>query len=119
MELRLMRESIPMEQPAGVGQSQAVVEGEITLPGGLREEAHVLYSDGMAVIENVEAMQDRASITGRVVFHALYTQGDPGKVNAIEAGADFTHLMEMPGAVPRSQCQVEVQVEHVEAGAHN
>lgn len=119
MELRLMRESISMEQPAGAGQSQAVVEGEITLPGGLREEAHVLYSDGMAVIENVEAMQDRASITGRVVFHALYTQGDPGKVNAIEAGADFTHLMELPGAAPRSQCQVEVQVEHVEAAAHN
>lgn len=119
MDLRLMKESIQMEQPAGAGQSQAVVEGEITLPGGLREEAHVLSADGMAVVENVEAMQDRASVTGKVVFHALYTQGDPDKVNAIEASADFTHLMELPGAAPKSLCLVDAVVEHVEASAHN
>lgn len=119
MELRLMKESIQMEQPAGTAQSQAVVEGEITLPGGLREEARVLAADGMAVIDTVEAMQDRASMTGKVVFHALYTQGDPDKVNAIEASAEFTHLMDLPGAAPRSQCLAEAAVEHVEASAHN
>ena len=117
MELRLMKESIQMEQPAGTGQSQAVVEGEMTLPGGLREEAHVLAADGLAVIENVEAMQERAARPGKVVFHALYTQGDPGKVNAVEASADFTHLMDLPGAAPKSQCQLDAVVEHVEASA--
>ena len=71
----------------------------------------------MMVVDSVEALQDRASVTGKVVFHTLYTQGDPTKVNAIEATADFTHIMELPGAQPRNQCRVEAQVEHAEAAA--
>lgn len=117
MDMRLVKESIQLEQPTGRGQSQAVVEGEITLPGGLREEARVLHAGGMAVIENVEAMQDRVSVMGRVVFHALYTQGDHSRVNAMEATADFTHVMELPGAQPRNLCCADAWVEHVDASA--
>ena len=112
MEMRLVKEALALEQPMGAGSSQAVVEGEITLPGGLREEARVLHCGAMTVVDSVEALQDRASVTGKVVFHTLYTQGDPTKVNAIEATADFTHIMELPGAQPRNQCRVEAQVEH-------
>lgn len=117
MDMRLLKENVQMERLAGTGADQAVVEGEITLPGGLREEARVLSAGGMAVVDAVEALQDKASVTGKVVFHALYTQGDPGKVNAIEATADFTHVMEMPGMQPRNLCRLEAQVEHVEASA--
>ncbi len=117
MDMRLVKESIQLEQPTGRGGSQAVVEGEITLPGGLREEARVLHAGGMAVIENVEAMQDRVSVMGRVVFHTLYTQGDHSRVNAMEATADFTHVMELPGAQPRNLCRMDAWVEHVDASA--
>lgn len=117
MDMRLVKESIQLEQPTGQGESQAVVEGEITLPGGLREEARVLHAGGMAVIENVEAMQDRVSVMGRMVFHALYTQGDHSRVNAMEATADFTHVMELPGAQPRNLCSVNAWVEHMDASA--
>lgn len=117
MDMRLVKESIQLEQPTGRGQSQAVVEGEITLPGGLREEARVLHAGGMAVIENVEAMQDRVSVMGKVVFHTLYTQGDHSRVNAMEATADFTHNMELPGAQPRNLCVMDAAVEHVDASA--
>ena len=115
MEMRLLKESVQMERLAAQGESQAVVEGEMTLPGGLREEARVLHAGGMAVAEAVEALQDKVSVSGKVAFHALYTQGDPGKVNALEATADFTHIMDMPGVQPRNRCRVEAQVEHVEA----
>ncbi|MGN0778573.1 MAG: SPOCS domain-containing protein [Aristaeellaceae bacterium] len=115
MEMRLIRESIQMEQLTAQAESQAVVEGDMTLPGGLREETHVLHAGGMAVVEGAEAMQDRASISGKVHFYALYTQGDPDKVNALEATADFTHMMDMPGVQPRSRCRAWAQVEHVEA----
>lgn len=118
MDMRLVKESIQLEQPMGQGRSQAVVEGEITLPGGLREEARVLHAGGMVVVENVEAMQDRVSVMGKVVFHALYTQGDHSKVSAMEATADFTHMMDLPGAQPRNQCRAEGVVEHVDASAN-
>ena len=114
-----MKESIPMEQQVASGCSQAVVEGEITLPGGLREEARVLHAGGMAVISSVETMQDRAAISGKVVFRTLYTQGDPEKVQAIEATAEFTHMMDLPGTQPRMLCQAEIWVEHVDAHAAN
>ncbi|MGN1021807.1 MAG: DUF3794 domain-containing protein, partial [Aristaeellaceae bacterium] len=116
MDMRLLKESVQMERLAAQGESQAVVEGEMTLPGGLREEARVLHAGGMAVTDAAEAMQDKVSVAGRVAFHALYTQGDPGKVNALEATADFTHIMDLPGVQPRCRCRVEAQVEHVEAG---
>ena len=119
MDIRLLKEQIQLEQPAGAGQSQAVVEGEITLPGGLREETRVLSVDAMAAVDSAECGQDRLTAAGRVVFHALYTQGDPDQVHAMEATADFTHLMDLPGALPRSRCQVQVQVEHAEGSAHN
>jgi len=119
MDMQLIRESIEMEQPAGRGVSQAVVEGEVTLPGGLREETHVLSAQAMAVVEGTEAMQDRATVSGRVVFHVLYTQGDPKKVNAMEAAADFTHLCELPGSQSRAGILAFVQPEKVEARAAN
>lgn len=119
MDMQLIRESIEMEQPVGTGRSQATVEGDVTLPGGLREETHVLSAHAMAVTEGAEALQDRANVSGRVIFHVLYTQGDPKKVNAIEAAADFTHLCEMPGAQPRAAVTAQAQVERVEARVTN
>ena len=111
MEMRCLKENVLMDWRVGSGQSQAVVEGEMTLPGGLREEAHVLYTGGMAVINSAEAMQDRLVLSGRVVFHALYTQGDPDRIQSIEASADFTHTMELPGVQQRMLCQADCMVE--------
>lgn len=119
MELSLMRENIQTEQPTGICRSQAAVEGEVTLPGGLREETRVLSADAMAVVESAESMQDRVSMAGRVVFHCLYTQGDPEKINCIEAAADFRHLCDLPGAKPRDTVLALAQVEHVEATVLN
>lgn len=117
MDMRLIKENIQLEQPVGQGRGQTVVEGEITLPGGLREEARVLHAGGMAVVDRVEAMQDRVSVMGKVMFHALYTQGDHTRVNAMEASADFNYMMELPGAQVRHVCQVDARVEHVDAMA--
>lgn len=65
----------------------------------------MLQAGGMAAVDTVEATQDHLTVTGRVVFHVLYTQGDPEKISAMEATADFTHLMELPGAQPPGVCQ--------------
>ena len=119
MEMKCLRENIQMERLVGSGEGQAVVEGEITLPGGLREEARVLSAGGMAVVEGMESQQDRVVVTGRVIFHALYTQGDPDKLQSIEASADFTHTLDVPGAQPRMLCRGDATVEHVEATATN
>lgn len=119
MEMRTLRESIPVERVVGQRQAQAVVEGEITLPGGLREEARVLQAGGMAVINGLESLQDRVNVDGKVIFHVLYTQGDPAKVQVIEASADFSHTLDIAGAAPKMLCRGKAWVEHVDANAYN
>lgn len=119
MDMRLNHTVFAPEMPCGVCRNQITVEGDVTLPGSLRETTNVLHASAMAVVENTEAMQDRVSIGGRVVFCVLYTQGDRAAVDSIEATADFTHLCDMPGAVPRADVFAAAQVEHVEARVQN
>lgn len=118
MQMQTLRESIPVERLVGRRSRQAVVEGEITLPGGLREEARVLQVSGLAVMTGAECLQDRVNMDGKVIFHVLYTQGDPSKVQAIEATADFSHVLELPGTAPRMLCRGKMWVEHAEASAY-
>ena len=93
----ILREELPMQRFVGMGLSQAVVEGEVALPGGLREETRVLVNEAMAVLERANAENGRVQMDGKVAFHVMYTQGDPTKVSALEASADFTHTAEVPG----------------------
>lgn len=115
MEMHLNHTDIISEQPSGVCRSRINVEGEVTLPGSLRETNHVLHAGAMAVVESAEAMQDRVSIGGRVVFCVLYCQGDNAQAASIEAAADFTHLCELTGAMPRAEVFASAQVEQVSA----
>ena len=119
MDMRLEHTAIQAEIPSAVCRSQIVAEGEVTLPGSLRETTCVLHAAAMAVVESAEAGQDRASFTGRVIFSVLYTQGNNAKADAIEATADFTHLCDMPGAVPRAEISAYAQVEQVDAAVQN
>ncbi len=113
----IVREELPMLRFAGAGLSQAVVEGEVALPGGLREETHVLCSEAMAVLDRSNAENGRVQLDGKVIFHVLYTQGDPTKVNALEASADFSHMTEIAGAQSGMTAPVSLMVEHTEAAA--
>lgn len=119
MDLRLEHTVIEPEMPCGSCRSQITVEGDVTLPGSLRETTNVLHAAAMAVVENAESTQGRATIAGRVVFCVLYTQGEAHRVDAIEASADFTHLCELAGAVPRAEVYACARVEHVTATVQN
>lgn len=119
MDMRLDHISLEAEVPCGVCRSQMVVEGEVTLPGSLRETTHVLHASAMAMVEHTEAMQDRVNIGGRAVFCVLYTQGEGRQADSIEATADFTHLCELAGVLPRAEVFAAAQVEHVDATVQN
>lgn len=117
--MKVLHESIPMERYVGASATQAVVEGEVALPGGLREETHVLGCEALALIDRCEAMSDRVSVDGKVAFHVLYTQGDPTHIAALEASAEFTHSPELPGSLPKQSATATAMVEHVEAAAQS
>lgn len=115
--LEVLREELPLQRFVGESLSQAVVEGEVALPGGLREETTVLSAEAMAVLDRSAAEADRVTAEGKVVFHVLYTQGDPTHVSALEASAEFSHPVELAGAQSGMNAPVSLMVEHVEAVA--
>ena len=119
MDMRLEQTSFEAEIPCGSCKTRFTVEGDVTLPGSLRETTNILHASAMAVVESAEASQDRATIAGRVIFCILYTQGEHGTPESIEAAADFTHLCDMPGTVPRSAVDASAQAEHVTASVQN
>ena len=119
MDMRLEQTNFEAEIPCGSCKTHFTVEGDVTLPGSLRETTNILHASAMAVLESAEASQDRATVAGRVIFCVLYTQGDHGVPESIEAAADFTHLCDLPGANPRAMVDAWVQTEHVTASVQN
>lgn len=115
MDMRLAHQRIQPEQPCGCCVSTVNVEGDVTLPGSLRETTNVLHAGAMAVVETTEALQDRISIAGRVIFRVLYVKGDAGKVDSIEAAANFSHICDLPGAQPGAEVIAFAQAEHVQS----
>lgn len=115
--MRVLKEDLPMERFVGASSTQAVVEGEVALPGGLREETRVLSAEAMSVPEKTEVLSDRAEVQGKVIFHVLYTQGDPTHIASLEASAEFTHSIDLPGVETKMTAQATTAVEHVEAVA--
>ena len=113
----ILQEELALQRFVGDVLSQAVVEGEIALPGGLREETNVLLSEAMAVLDQSRVEDGRVTADGKVTFHVLYTQGDPTRVSALEASAEFSHPMEMEAAREGMTAPVSLMVEHVEAAA--
>ena len=69
----------------------------------------------MAVVDSAESGADRATLSGKVIFHVLYTQGAPNQVHVVEATADFIHQCDLPGAQPKGRVQAQARVEHVDA----
>ncbi|MDD3336798.1 MAG: DUF3794 domain-containing protein [Eubacteriales bacterium] len=113
----ILREELPLQRFVGEQLGQAVVEGEVALPGGLREETNVLSAEAMAVLDRTDVQAERVDAEGKVTFHVLYTQGDPTLVSALEASAEFSHAMDFAGALPGMNAPVSLMVEHVEANA--
>ena len=60
--LEVLREELPLQRFVGESLSQAVVEGEVALPGGLREETTVLSAEAMAVLEQTDVQPGRRPI---------------------------------------------------------
>ena len=61
----------------GESLSQAVVEGEVALPGGLREETTVLSAEAMAVLDRSAAEADRVTAEARWSFMCSTPRATP------------------------------------------
>ncbi|MCL1964141.1 MAG: LysM peptidoglycan-binding domain-containing protein [Firmicutes bacterium] len=105
MDETVLRESVEIERLASEVAEQTLVEGEVALPGGIREEATVLGCEARLVISSVEPQTDRLAMDGTVVFQVLYRQGDE-TVRVLEANCSFNHMADMAGVTAQMRPQV-------------
>ncbi|MEG0767211.1 MAG: DUF3794 domain-containing protein, partial [Clostridia bacterium] len=109
MELQVLRERVDVERLVGEAMEQTVVEGEVALPGGIRDEAHVLHTGARLVLASANPQNNRLGMDGTVIFQVLYTQGDQ-TLRALEANSSFTHWMDFPDVVPGMRAQTTGRV---------
>lgn len=122
MELQVIRENMETEQVISAKPTQAVVEAEVALPGGLREEARVYYADATVTVSGGELTGNRVTAEGRVTFHVLYAQGDLAHITALETTANFTQplpIKEENAQMPAVLIKPRAEVQHVSAKAFN
>ncbi len=122
MDVRIIRENMETEQVLAAKPTQTVVETEIALPGGLREEARVYYAGATVAVNGGELMGNRITADGRVTFHVLYAQGDLSHVSSLETTADFAQQMPLQTENDQSasvRLRPRAEVQHVSAKAFN
>ena len=119
MSVRLQRETIESAGRIKASAQQTVVEAEVPLPGGLRDEVRLFYTEAQAVPQGAEAVGNRLTVNGRVTFRALYAQGDLTHVHSVEEMRDFSRPLTLPRADAAAQYTPVCEVTSVSARVFN
>ena len=93
MNVPMKRETVKASGRLRAQAQQVSVEAEAALPGGLRDEVLLFYTEAQALPLAAEAVGDRVNVTGRVAFRALYSQGDLTRVRSVEESRDFSRSL--------------------------
>ena len=105
MDVRLRRENLVSGGQLRAQPQQVSVEAEATLPGGLRDEVLLFHTQARALPLQAEAAGNRVTVSGRVIFQALYSQGDLTRVRSVEEMRDFSRALTV--AAPESAAAYE------------
>lgn len=97
MSVQFVKETVFSGQTLRAVPQQTTVEAEVLLPGGLRDEVRVLYTDAAVCPTVCEGAGNRVTISGRVDFKALYAQGDLTRVKVAEVSQDFSRPLNAEG----------------------
>ena len=110
MTVPTKRETIKASGRLRAQPQQASVEAEAALPGGLRDEVLLFYTEAQALPLTAETVGDRVNVSGRVAFRALYSQGDLTRVRSVEESRDFSRSLAAPaqdaGAMYEPVCEI-------------
>ena len=93
MSVRMKKELIEGGMQLRAAPQQFAVEAEAALPGGLRDEVRLFYTEAQAEPAQAEAVGNRLTVSGRVNFRALYAQGDLTRVRCAEGSGDFSRVL--------------------------
>lgn len=115
MAVELVKKPLKVCRIIGEEVSGTVVEEDINVPDVNPDMHKILYPSARVFIKNSETIVDKVIIDGRVLIDVLYeadTEGRP--LESLNISADFTHAVDIVGAMPRMKEQVDVAIQYVE-----
>lgn len=119
MDMRLKRETIEVGSLLRAAAQQATVEAEATLPGGLRDEVLLFHTEAQALPLSAEAAGNRVTVSGRVIFRALYSQGDLTRVRSVEEMRDFSRPLTIDAQEAAARYVPSCEITQVSARVFN
>jgi LysM repeat protein len=115
MSIELTKDLLKMEQIAGEGYAQALVEGDILVPDVKPDISRILSIDGSVDITNKEAAEDKIIVDGVVNFQILYVpDGGEYSVYGMDASASFNQSIDVPKTTRGMDIEVKGKIEHIE-----
>lgn len=119
MSVQFVKETVTGGYPVRAVPQQTAVEAEVVLPGGLRDEVRVLYTDAVVAPQLCEASAGRVTVSGRVDFRVLYAQGDLTRVKVAEVGRDFSRSLTVSAGQENAQFHPSCEVSNLSSRVFN
>lgn len=115
MAFELIRDMIRFDQVVGEGQSQTLVDRDIIVPDIKPDIATILSVEGKVNITSKDVEQNRVALEGTVSFQILYSaSGEPQPIYSMSQSANFSHFINIPGAMPKMEPNVSCDIEHID-----
>ncbi|MGI6169368.1 MAG: DUF3794 domain-containing protein [Christensenellales bacterium] len=111
--MELLREAVRIETLITDMEEQALVEGNIALPGNMSELDNVLLVEGRVSMGSTEVLDGRVLVDGTVVFNVIYSDAG-GEILSYESMSNFQHGMDAPQAETGMNGNTAANIQQVE-----
>ena len=120
MAVELVKKPLKVCRIIGEEVSGTVVEEDINVPDINPDVYKILYPSARVYIKNSETIVDKVIIDGRILIDVLYVADTEDRpLDSLNISADFTHAVDIVGAMPRMKEQIDTAIQHIECQVIN
>ncbi|KJR99978.1 MAG: peptidoglycan-binding protein [Peptococcaceae bacterium BRH_c4a] len=107
-------ERLRVNQVVSENTAQTVVRGTVTVPDPKPDVEKVLSTEKSAKVRSVEIVPDKVIVNGALSLQIVYVAFEPAQsVHSMHQTINFTTFVDVPGALPGMDVDVDVTVEDI------
>jgi len=115
MALELIRESIKVNQLAGEGSTQTIIENDIIVPDVKPDIARILNIDADVYVGKTEVGNGKITASGVINYKILYVSDDEVRsVKGITTSCDFSEDLHISEARQGMNAKLKCDIEHID-----
>ncbi|MCG8402422.1 MAG: DUF3794 domain-containing protein [Firmicutes bacterium] len=108
------KQTITINQVVSEESRQVVVRGTITVPNPKPDVDQIISTDKTVSIKDTKLLPDKAVVQGKLTLQVVYVAFEPDQsVHHMHDQVPFTAYVDLPGALPDMDVDVDVLVEDV------